>query len=302
MLPVIQSLWIGDDLTNLEKLCIRSFIDHGHEFHLYTYGDIGGIPDGAVVKDGNEILPERNIFYCRDGRIGPFSDWFRYTLLAEKGGFWVDMDYVCLQPFDFPADIVFCPDDDVGFNTAVTKFPARHECMVSLAAACAKTKNKEKLRYAAFYRLLTPEIRRVGLEHYAMPISTFFPLETDPVSLIFESTGCPPPPPPPPPPPTFGKHTYGMHIAGGKLLRLPGFSKNANFPPDSVFEQLKRKHGIPPVTDAPTYTHDEISTLFVRHRADGITRKEAKKSRLKIIVGVLAAALLVVGFSIGVMV
>ncbi|WP_424947705.1 hypothetical protein [Candidatus Spongiihabitans sp.] len=93
-----------------------------------------------------------------------------------------------------------------------------------------------------------------------------------------------------------------MHIAGGKLLRLPGFSKNANFPPDSVFEQLKRKHGIPSVTDAPTYTHDEISALFVRYRADGITRKEAKKSRLKITVAALAAALLLVGFSIGVMV
>ena len=91
-----------------------------------------------------------------------------------------------------------------------------------------------------------------------------------------------------------------MHIANGKLLGLPGFSKNANFPPDSVFEQLKRKHGIPPVTDAPTYTHNEISALFVQRRAHGIDRKEAKKSRLKITVAALAAALLLVGFSIGV--
>ncbi|WP_424948265.1 hypothetical protein [Candidatus Spongiihabitans sp.] len=93
-----------------------------------------------------------------------------------------------------------------------------------------------------------------------------------------------------------------MHIAGGKLLRLPGFSKNANFPPDSVFEQLKRKHGIPSVTDAPTYTHDEISALFVRYRADGITRKEAKKSRLKKLAAALLATVLLFGFLLGVMV
>ena len=125
MLPIIQSLWIGDDLTNLEKLCVQSFIDHGHEFHLYTYADIGGIPDGAVVKDGNEILPASKIFRCRDGRLGTFSDWFRYELLAGKGGFWVDMDYICLRPFDFSADIVFAPDDDTGYFNGVVKFSRR---------------------------------------------------------------------------------------------------------------------------------------------------------------------------------
>ena len=189
MLPIIQSLWIGDDLTNLEKLCVQSFIDHGHEFHLYTYADIGGVPDGAVVKDGNEVLPASKIFRCCDGRLGPFSDWFRYELLATRGGFWVDMDYVCLRPFDFPADIVFAPDDDTGYFAGVVKFPARHECMTELAAACANTKHREKIRYATFYHMLTPEIRRLKLESHAVPISTFFPLESDPVSLIFESGG-----------------------------------------------------------------------------------------------------------------
>ena len=33
---IIQSLWIGPRLSNMEYLCIKSFIDFGHEFHLYT--------------------------------------------------------------------------------------------------------------------------------------------------------------------------------------------------------------------------------------------------------------------------
>ena len=33
----IQSLWIGPRLSNMEHLCIKSFIDHGHKFHLYIY-------------------------------------------------------------------------------------------------------------------------------------------------------------------------------------------------------------------------------------------------------------------------
>ncbi|WP_424947946.1 hypothetical protein [Candidatus Spongiihabitans sp.] len=81
-LPIIQSLWIGDECSQMERLCVQSYLDHGHEFHLYTYADIGGIPDGAVVKDGNEVLPRREIFRSHNGRLGPFSDWFRYELLA----------------------------------------------------------------------------------------------------------------------------------------------------------------------------------------------------------------------------
>ena len=107
MLPTIQSLWIGADLSNVEKLCVQSFLDHGHEFHLYTYGNIGGIPQGAIIKDANEILPQSEIFQNRRGGVAAFSDWFRYALLHKRGGFWVDMDVVCVKPFSFDSDIVF---------------------------------------------------------------------------------------------------------------------------------------------------------------------------------------------------
>ncbi len=85
-LPIIQSLWIGDDLTNVEKLCVQSFLNNGHEFHLYTYTDIGGIPSGAVVKDGTAILPSSEIFKYKGGSYAGFADWFRYALLAKLGG------------------------------------------------------------------------------------------------------------------------------------------------------------------------------------------------------------------------
>ena len=41
----IQSLWIGNTLSNVEKLCINSYIKNGHEFDLYTYGEIDNIPE-----------------------------------------------------------------------------------------------------------------------------------------------------------------------------------------------------------------------------------------------------------------
>ena len=46
---VIQGLWIGSELSMLERLSIASFLDNGHDYHLYTYGDVRGIPDGNGI-------------------------------------------------------------------------------------------------------------------------------------------------------------------------------------------------------------------------------------------------------------
>ena len=39
MKDIIQSLWIGQSLSKLEQVCLKSFIDIDMEFHLYTYED-----------------------------------------------------------------------------------------------------------------------------------------------------------------------------------------------------------------------------------------------------------------------
>src|SRR6187401_3043571 len=88
----------------MERLAIRSFLANGHSFHLYAYDSIDGLPEGAVVKDGNKILPASQIFTYREGFAqgspAAFSNFFRYKLLLDRGGWWVDTDVVCLRPFD----------------------------------------------------------------------------------------------------------------------------------------------------------------------------------------------------------
>lgn len=94
----VTSLWIGDKLPDIQKLCIKSFLDHGHQFELYTYKQFDGIPEGTIVKDANAVIPESDIY--RDvgqNSYGPFADWWSYKWLYENGGFWVDMDIVCVS-------------------------------------------------------------------------------------------------------------------------------------------------------------------------------------------------------------
>src|SRR5262245_2642869 len=106
----VKSLWIGRRLSTMEQLCIESFLQNGYDFDLYTYGDVKNVPDGTTLLDANEILPEKWVTHFRyDKRpsISPFSNVFRYKLLHDKGGIWVDMDVVCLRPFVLKEDYCF---------------------------------------------------------------------------------------------------------------------------------------------------------------------------------------------------
>ena len=55
-MSVVKGLWIGDELGKIERLCIKSFQKQGHIFELFTYGEIKGIPEKTIIRDGNEIL------------------------------------------------------------------------------------------------------------------------------------------------------------------------------------------------------------------------------------------------------
>src|SRR5258707_1370507 len=99
---IVQSLWVGDRLSVMEQLCIASFLRNGHSFHLYVYQETAGIPEGTVVLDGTKILPASRIFTYREhNTYAGFANFFRYKLLLEKGGWFVDADTICLKPFDF---------------------------------------------------------------------------------------------------------------------------------------------------------------------------------------------------------
>ena len=106
MLSPVQSLWVGPKLSELEILSIKSFQKVGHKFILYTYGKVKGIPHGTIVKDGNTIIKKQDLFTFKKGLL-PFSDIFRYKMLYENGGYWVDLDMIALKPLKFREPFIF---------------------------------------------------------------------------------------------------------------------------------------------------------------------------------------------------
>jgi hypothetical protein len=167
---VIQGLWIGPELSVMEQLSISSFLLNGHQYRLYVYDDTRNIPYGTVVMDGNEIVPSSRIFQYRDrATFSPFADFFRYKLLLERGGWWVDTDVVCLKPFDFREDLVFSTEagdgDDVA-NCTIIKAPVGSEAMVYAWEFC-QSRDPERLGWAeAGPNLLQRVVREFGLARF----------------------------------------------------------------------------------------------------------------------------------------
>jgi len=52
----------------MEHLSITSFLANGHQFHLYAYDSIAGLPAGVTIMDANQILPQFRVLYLL---IGP---------------------------------------------------------------------------------------------------------------------------------------------------------------------------------------------------------------------------------------
>lgn len=141
---IAQFLWVEGRLSTMERLSLRSFLCNGYEVHLYAYGPVYGLPCGIKVFDAREVLADQYLALApgvTGNSYAYFSDLFRYELLRQRGGWWFDLDMVCVRHLP-------CPDDFLVASTWEGKYgqcavgaaiwsPVGHAAMVE-AAACAR--------------------------------------------------------------------------------------------------------------------------------------------------------------------
>jgi len=255
---VIQSLWIGNKLSKLEQLSIASFLYHGHQFHLYTYNNISGIPDGTQLKDANEIILERDVFTYHNGSYAIFADWFRWALLFKKGNFWVDTDVICLKPFNFDTNIIFGLENVNCVGSAVLGFPPKHDLCRFLENKCLNPNrflpyDSIKNKYKKFKRKLlgggrsdidwgeaggpvgfTQALQYFNLLHLAKPFTCFYPIPYTDWHCVFDDTLAHET--------ELFSNSYAIHLWNEMIRIKRDFDKNASFPELSLFEQLKNKY------------------------------------------------------------
>jgi hypothetical protein len=122
----LNSLWVGDELGYLEQLCVLSGLAAGHAFNIYSYDPdkLRGVPSGATVKDAAEVMPrERLVTYAECGSYALGANFWRYELLAQGLGYWVDLDLLLMKPLESGRDYVFGKEYEGTINTAVLLAP-----------------------------------------------------------------------------------------------------------------------------------------------------------------------------------
>lgn len=120
--PPLCTLWVGPSLGAVERACLRSALAQGHAVALYCYDVPSGVPAGIDIRDAATIMPADRIIHYRNGSVSLFSNMFRYALLKQGKGVWIDADIYLLRPI---------PDDDyvIGWqcnswlNGAVLRIP-----------------------------------------------------------------------------------------------------------------------------------------------------------------------------------
>jgi len=92
----VFTLWIGEDIPYLQEVAIISWIRLGYRVILYTNlkklsKNLKNYSYYIILKNAYDILPYNN------EPILPYADLFRYKVLYQEGGIWLDSDLILLK-------------------------------------------------------------------------------------------------------------------------------------------------------------------------------------------------------------
>lgn len=124
-LPVINMLWVEGGLGALERACMRSVLRQGHRLVLWHYQPLGRVPEGVELRDGSEVVARSRLFrHQPTGSWSLFSNLFRYELLRQGRGVWLDCDSYLVQPVRWNGGLLAGHDTDGMVASGVLAMPS----------------------------------------------------------------------------------------------------------------------------------------------------------------------------------
>jgi hypothetical protein len=271
---MFQSFWYGDALSPYEEACIRSFLDHGHRFALYTYEKGLRVPDGVERRDAAALVPFDEYFTygpgVGEGSPALFANLFRYKLLAENGGWWVDTDVVCLSRA-VPDSEIYCAYQETGsVNNAVLRLPKGHPIAIEGHRKAQAIRDRARWGETG-PELLSALIDAHGLGGRVHPMPACYPVHyTEAIDLLRPSRA----------------HVLRERVRDATFLHLwnemfrrEDVDKTKRPPPGSLLREIFDRHGGQGWTGE--YPADAFETpRQVRELEAAIRALEAERDRL----------------------
>lgn len=174
---IINMVWVGDAISPIEALCMKSFIQNGMHVKLNAYNLVGGVPQDVELCDANLIIPKKEVFKHM-GSYAAFADLFRWKLMYNKGGYYVDTDVLCLQRFEFKEDVIVGWEHEntlitptvLGFKKAGHEL-AKQMLYNAMHPLAIRPYDPFKIQKKKFLKRLLPwKVRAIGWGNSAGPI------------------------------------------------------------------------------------------------------------------------------------
>jgi len=207
---LLNTLWIGKELGPVHTACLRSMMRQGHEVVLHSYGAPHDLPAGVKLFDANKLMSESEIFRHKEtGSLTLASDRYRYRILREGMGPYVDCDVYFLKPLP-DREYILGWQTDVEINNAVLGAPYDSDLVKGLLSASndqyfippwinnkkqAKLRLRKKVGFPKHVSeqpwgtigpiLLTHLVNELGLNSSVQDSDIFYPLSWDQLNLLY---------------------------------------------------------------------------------------------------------------------
>jgi len=227
----INTFWNGRPPPLLVRRCLASMVDVGMAVRLYTYmPEVIPALAGVQVCDASEFIPASEYFtYDRAAGAGAgspaaFANLFRYEMLRQQGGWWLDADIYCLRPLDFVAPYVFAPEP-IGrlIHNGVFKVPVESPFMCELARR-AREAPRQGIAWGTTGARLCTDVLDKGfkeLRRYVQPVHAFCPVHWAHIAKLVKRAAAPPS--------RLPAGTYAVHLFH-EMWRRNYIDTNTNWP------------------------------------------------------------------------
>lgn len=258
-LEPIQMLWVRGNLSRMELLSVRSFLAQGHPVHLYTYDAPSNTPSGVDLKDAGEVVPAalapataKTPF--AKGSMGAFSDYFRYQLLHQRGGWWCDMDVVAIKPWSGFPDFVAASTHEKGYGQIANGFALRAKVGDITVGNCLRALGGKELSDLDISEtgplLLNQVLGEDGVKQYCQAPEVFGPVPWNagwqllrPLRKRFTLEEFKQRVRRPHLSMRFTKKTVAVHL-WNETWRAAGWDKNASYDSTCLYEKLQRRYNL----------------------------------------------------------
>lgn len=195
----VRTFWTGPVLSYYEILSLKSFVATGARVFVYSYEKDLEVPQGVELVDADEILSgEVHEFRHANGdkSLALHSDLFRYAVLQKHGGWYADLDIICLKDKLPDTKTYFAFMANKLLNSAILKFPANSAFMDAIMNEAWQTLPEASAAYTDAARvsvgptLFTRMIYEQGLDHLVLPKSKAYELAYHETMAFFDPAKC----------------------------------------------------------------------------------------------------------------